>query len=333
MENSSGVLVIIPVMNRPDAIVATLEAVHKQTLQPEHLIVVDDGSNDNTPEVVDEWLNNSSLTFSARLIVHRLNKGASEARNTGLRQAQRKYPYVYFLDSDDIPPPNFLEKAVAALEKKPAAVAVSSDRIVKDLSSNETTRYKQRKISKNPWLWFFTMGAGIGSCTVFRSKFIYKLGGYNEAISTGHDVELFMRVADLGKWLYISDCPVIFNRLASRLSDRYQDKHIIWCLGFENSVLISTAQKHISLKEYRRVLAHRWRRAGQITLEEHYHALGLAEDCFRRSLAWSLYNKAAIDLSILYLRKRLRTRLRIRLRLLLHRLYWGVRIALYKYRV
>ncbi len=330
MENSSGVLVIIPVMNRPDAIVATLEAVRKQTLQPAHLIVVDDGSTDNTPDVVGEWLNNSALTFSTQLIVHSLNKGASEARNTGLRQTQGEYPYVYFLDSDDIPPPNFLEKAVATLKDKPNAVAVSSDRIVKDLSSDKTTRYKQRKISKNPWLWFFTMGAGIASCTVFRGKFIYKLGGYNEAIPTGHDVELFMRVADLGKWLYIADCPVIFNRLASRLSDRYHNKHIIWCLGFENSVLISTALKHISRKEYRRVLAHRWRRAGQITLEENCRSLDTAEDCLRRSLAWSLYNKAVIDLFILYLQKGLRTE---QPRLLLYKLYRSLRLTLYKYHV
>ena len=330
MENSSGVLVIIPVMNRPDAIVSTLEAVRKQTLQPECLIVVDDGSKDNTPKVVDEWLNNSSLTFGARLIVHPLNRGASEARNTGLRHARGKYPYVYFLDSDDIPPPNFLEKAVAALAEKPDAVAASSDRIVKDSSDHKTTRYDQQKIAKNPWLWFFTMGAGIASCTVFRSKFIYKLGGYNEAIPTGHDVELFMRVADLGQWLYISDCPVVFNRLASRLSDHYNNKHIIWCLGFENSVLISTALQHISRKEYHRVLAHRWRRAGQVALEKHYYASDLAEDCFHRSLAWSLYNKAFIDLFILYLRKRLRI---ARLRSLLYRSYRELRIALYKYRV
>ena len=330
MENSSGVLVIIPVMNRPNAIVSTLEAVRKQTLQPEHLIVIDDGSTDDTPNVVRKWLDDSTLAFTTQLLVHSLNRGASEARNTGLRQVPHKYPYVYFLDSDDIPPPNFLEKAVAALKNKPRAVAVSSDRIVKDLLSHEITHYKQQKVSKNPWLWFFTMGAGIASCTVFRSKFIYKLGGYNEAIPTGHDVELFMRVADLGKWLYIADCPVIFNRLASRLSDRYRNKHIIWCLGFENSALISTAQKHIPLREYRRVLAHRWRRAGQIALIENCHCVDIAEDCFRRSLAWSLYNKAVINLFMLYLRKGLPIN---QLRILAHKSYRSLRLTLSKYRV
>ena len=307
MENSSGVLVIIPVMNRLDAIVSTLDAVCKQTLQPEHLVVVDDGSTDNTPDVVSKWLNDSALTFTTQLIVHSLNKGASEARNTRLRQAQGDYPYVYFLDSDDTPPPNFLEKMVASLKDKPNAVAVSSDRIVKDSSNHSVTCYEQRKISKNPWLWFLTMGAGIASCTVFRSKFINKLGGYNEAILTGHDVELFMRIADLGEWLYVAGCSVTFHRLASRLSDRYPDRHIIWCLGLENSILITTAQEHIPRKKYRRVLAHRWRRAGQIALETP-RSMFIAKDCFRRSLAWSLYNKAFIDLFMLYLRKWLLTK-------------------------
>ena len=306
MENNSGVLVIIPVMNRPDAVVSALDAVRKQTLQPEHLIVVDDGSTDNTPEVVKTWLSDPSLTFSYQLIVHPLNRGASEARNNGLRQVRGKYPYVYFLDSDDIPPSNFLEKTIAALEDKPGAVAVSSDRIVEDLSNQETKRYVHKKLSKNPWLWLFTKGAGIASCTVFRSEIIYKLGGYNEAIQTGHDVELFMRVADLGEWLYVIDCPVTFFRLESRLSDRYSNKHIMWCLGFENSVLISTALKHIPRKEYHRILAHRWWRAGQTMLEAPNPRLIEAEDCFCRSLAWSLYNKAIISLFVLYQRKWLR---------------------------
>ena len=308
MRNNSGVLVIIPVMERPDAILSTLEGVRQQTLQPDHLVVVDDGSTDNTPDVVRTWLNNPSLAFSTQLIVQPRNKGAAEARNTGLQQAEGKYPYIYFLDSDDIPPPNFLEKAVAVLENKPKAVAVSGDRIIKYLSNSKTKRYKQRKISKNPWLWFFTMGAGISSCTVFRSEIIYKLGGYNEALPTGHDVELFMRIADLGEWLYIADCPVTFCRLETRLSDRYPNRHIIWCLIFENSVLISTALKHIPINEYHRILAHRWRRAGQIMLEDDYFIE--AEDCFRRSLAWSLYNKAIIDLFLFYQKKWLRFLLR-----------------------
>ena len=298
MASNSGVLVIIPVMNRPDAIVPTLEAVRKQTLQPDHLIVVDDGSTDNTPNVVRTWLDNSVSAFSTQLIVHARNKGAAEARNTGLQQHRGKYPYIYFLDSDDIPPPNFLQKAITALENKPKAVAASSDRIIKYQSDFEDKHYKQWKISKNPWLWFLSMGAGIASCTVFRSEVIYKLGGYNEALPTGHDVELFMRVADLGRWLHIADCPVSFFRLESRLSDRYSNRYTMWCLVFENSVLMSDALKHIPFKEYRRILAHRWWRAGQVMFEESRYTEAI--DCFRRSLSWRLYNKAIINLFLCY---------------------------------
>ena len=304
MKNGSSVLVIVPVMNRPDAIITTLEAIRKQTLQPSCLIVVDDGSTDNTPNVVRSWINNSALAFRVRLIEHSQNKGASEARNSGLKHSLGKYAYTYFLDSDDIPPPNFLAKAITALTNNPAAVAVTSDRIIKYISGVKSVQYKQRKIAENPWLWFLMMGAGIASCTVFRSEAIHKLGGYNETLPTGHDVELFMRIADLGEWLHINDCEVTFYRLESRLSDRYFNRHIIWCLIFENSVLISTALKHIPFNEYRRILAHRWRRAGQIMLAN--GCFTKAKDCFRRSLGWRLFNKAIIDLFWFYPIKRLR---------------------------
>ncbi|MBC6414047.1 MAG: glycosyltransferase family 2 protein [Chromatiales bacterium] len=302
-------------MNRSQAIVASLNAVLQQKLQPDCLIVVDDGSTDNTADVVRSWKDNSSPTFNMQLIEHVHNKGAAEARNSALQQAANRYAYIYFLDSDDIPPPNFLEKTVPTLASNPDAVAVSSDRIIKHISDGKTIKYRQKKISKNPWLWFLTMGAGIASCTVFRSEVIYKLGGYNETLPTGHDVELFMRIADSGKWLHIGDCPVTFHRLESRLSDRYHHRYIMWCLIFENSTLISTALKHIPLKEYRRILAHRWRRAGLIMHENGYHRE--AEDCLRRSLAWSLSNKAIIDLLWFYHKQSLRFFLR-KLRLARH---------------
>ena len=279
----SDILVVIPVMNRPQYILNALDSIVEQTVHPNHLIVVDDCSSDNTVVAVQTWFDSKSLPFTTQLIVHSKNKGASAARNSALAYAEDKHRYIYFLDSDDVPSAMFLEKTRGALEKHPQAIAASADRVLKN-EAGEMQYLNQRRLSVNPYHWFIDMGAGVSSSTLLRTHLIKRLGGYNEVLLTGHDSELFFRLAGLGEWLHVSGCPVVMHEHSAHLRDMHDDPLRKWCHIFENCVANFAEQERLQPHIYRYLLARKWRHAGLELLQQ--QCWQQAQDCFRRAMAW-----------------------------------------------
>ena len=270
-------------MNRPRYIEIALDSILKQTYHPDHLIIVDDCSSDNTVEVVSAWFDSKSPPFTTQLIVHNKNKGASAARNSGLACAQDQHRYIYFLDSDDVPSPAFLEKTRTALEMHPRAIAASVDRVLKN-QRGDVQYLNQRRLSVNPYHWFIDMGAGVSSSTLLRTDIIKRLGGYNEVLLTGHDTELFFRLAGLGEWLHVRGCPVVMHEHSVHLRDMHADPLRKWCHIFENCIANFSEQKKLQPSIYRCLLARKWRHAGlELLKQQHWQQ---AQDCFRRSIAW-----------------------------------------------
>jgi glycosyltransferase involved in cell wall biosynthesis len=116
----SLVSVIIPVYNGSAYITDTLRSVQQQTHQHWECIVIDDGSTDDTAEVVRGWIA-SDARFA---YFHQSNKGLSGARNSGLIQAHGQY--IQFLDADDVLLPRKLEKQLAGLNDRDPGESVIS---------------------------------------------------------------------------------------------------------------------------------------------------------------------------------------------------------------
>ncbi len=283
MSKSSDILVVVPVMNRPRYITRALGAILEQTVQPNHVIVVDDCSTDNTVEVVQTWFETRTPRFTTQLIVHHRNKGASAARNSGLAHARANHRYIYFLDSDDTPSQMFLAKTRSALEQHPEAVAASADRILKN-ERGEMQYLNQKRLNIDPYHWFIDMGAGVSSSTLLRTHLIKKLGGYNEVLITGHDTELFFRLAGLGEWLHVPGAPVIMHEHGAHLRDMHDDPLRKWCHIYEDCVANFSIQARLDPQTYRRLLARKWRHAGlEVLAQRRWRE---AQDCFRRAIAW-----------------------------------------------
>ena len=104
MEQSIFFSIIIPAYNRAHMIKETLESTFLQTYSNYEIIVVDDGSTDNTEEVVKS-VNNSKVIYHKKI-----NEERAVARNTGFLLA--KGDYVTLLDSDDFLYPNHFEEAI-----------------------------------------------------------------------------------------------------------------------------------------------------------------------------------------------------------------------------
>ncbi|OCA84650.1 bifunctional glycosyltransferase/CDP-glycerol:glycerophosphate glycerophosphotransferase [Bacillus sp. FJAT-27986] len=121
------VSIITPVYNVEEYLRETLDSLVNQTLSPIEIIMIDDGSTDRSPEIIEEY----SQRYSNIIFVKQENSGPGAARNNGLKVARGEY--ISFVDSDDILPLDALESMYkAALEKNSAIVLGAS------LSFNKT---------------------------------------------------------------------------------------------------------------------------------------------------------------------------------------------------
>ena len=113
----SGVSVVVPSYNHARFVEATLRSIMKQTLQPAELLVIDDGSTDQSPAIIEKTLNDCPFPCD---IIARSNRGLSATLNEGFGQTSGTY--FAYLGSDDLWLPEFLQARVGLLESRAEAV-------------------------------------------------------------------------------------------------------------------------------------------------------------------------------------------------------------------
>ncbi|WP_319421377.1 glycosyltransferase family 2 protein [Pleurocapsa sp. FMAR1] len=104
------VSVIIPTYNRANVIHRSISSAIKQSYQKIEIIIVDDASTDDTSQIIQQ-INDTRIIY----ICHQINLGGSEARNTGIKNAQGKF--IAFLDSDDVWLPDKLQHQLAIISQ------------------------------------------------------------------------------------------------------------------------------------------------------------------------------------------------------------------------
>ena len=114
MDNTDLISVIIPTYNRAHIIKRSVESVLNQTYKNIELIIVDDGSTDNTKEIIDS-INDKRIKY-----IYQANQGAASARNKGIDLAEGQY--IAFQDSDDVWHLDKLEKQLKVLKQNDADV-------------------------------------------------------------------------------------------------------------------------------------------------------------------------------------------------------------------
>lgn len=180
--------VVIPLYNKEFSIINTIQSVLNQTNPNFEIIVVDDGSTDNSVQLLEQ-LNDNRIR-----LIQQKNKGVSAARNRGINEA--KYEWVAFLDADDLWKPIHLEEVLYMMSKYPnEMVYVTSF----EYSDNRSTfKYPQKsdvfeinnyfkEVIKERLLW-------TSSVTVNKACF-KKIGGFNININRGEDLDMWARLA------------------------------------------------------------------------------------------------------------------------------------------
>ena len=127
---SCNISVIIPVHNGEDTIVRALESCIDQTHLPEEVVVIDDGSTDQTSMLVQRW--QKEYAGPVAMIYRRLeeNRGPSAARNSGWDISSGKY--ISFLDADDYFLPKKIEHIYISLKAKPDIILIAHNHSIKN---------------------------------------------------------------------------------------------------------------------------------------------------------------------------------------------------------
>jgi len=183
------VAVIIPAHNRSDLLAITLKNVLRQTLADISVIVVDDGSTDSTPSVIDEF-----ARADARISTQRFSEpvGACKARNQGLKLSDSEF--VCFLDSDDLMHPDKLRLQVEELEEDASVDAVVCQMAHFEENPNDATLLWNTFVGRSTRERFLGHDPVWGiHAPLWRRESVELLGGFDESLPVAQEYDLFVR--------------------------------------------------------------------------------------------------------------------------------------------
>ena len=173
---------IIPTYNRAEFILKAVKSIQNQSLSVGEIIVVDDGSTDNTKELLE----NENITY-----IYQENKGVSSARNRGIKEA--KYEWLAFLDSDDLWHKNKIEEQVALHVNSPELKASFTDELW--VRNNKTINKKKHLQKEEPTFLNSLRTCKIGTSTFFVHKSIFDEAGlFDETLKVCEDYDLWLRI-------------------------------------------------------------------------------------------------------------------------------------------
>lgn len=192
--------VVTPAYNAARTVAETVESVLRQTHRNWRLWIVDDGSHDETADIVRPYLRDPRIQ-----LVQQNNRGAANARNLAL--AQGRGDYVAFLDSDDYWETDFLARTVAALEHEPEAGLVWCEmRVVGERSG--TYRDEREAIAGDPPATLEAIYRAVTflpSCTLFRASYFREGLRWRQDCSPVEDMPIFLSVASRSRVIRLAD--------------------------------------------------------------------------------------------------------------------------------
>lgn len=188
------VSIIIPTYNRAHCLQKAIDSVLSQTHPYFELIVVDDGSEDNTANLVENY--NSDIVF-----IRQANKGPAAARNRGVQAA--RYGLLAFLDSDDWFAENKLEVQIRAMQEKPAYLISHTQEIWYRKGRIMNQKKRHRKNSGDIFNQSLELCA-VGMSTVLMHRKIFeRFGLFDEEFPCCEDYEFWLRVSAEQEFLLV----------------------------------------------------------------------------------------------------------------------------------
>lgn len=189
--------VIIPVYNGEAFIREAIESVIRQKISKIEILVIDDGSTDQTKEIV------AALPYESIVYLWQENQGPSCARNLGIRKA--RYDYISFLDADDIWPVGKLQRQLNAFHQSPSLEIVGG--LIEYLYMPGSEERKKQLDIKKP-----VFNVQLGALLV-RKKVIDVIGYFNENMRLSEDQDWLLRAREKKIAIHILNEVMLYYRI------------------------------------------------------------------------------------------------------------------------
>lgn len=213
--NKPNFSVVIPLYNKEQHIIRTLNSIAKQSYAASEIIVVDDGSTDNGPQLVSEC-NIDNVT-----LVQQKNGGVSSARNTGISLA--KHEFIAFIDADDQWLPLYLEEIANLVAKFPqAGVYATHYQVIEPGNKYVDAKVNLKDVDPTGTLlddYFDVASKGdlpftMSSITV-RKSLVDNIGDFPLNEPMGEDQDFFVRAAMASDIAYSPSIQSLYHRDAT----------------------------------------------------------------------------------------------------------------------
>lgn len=253
--------VVMPAYNSSRFIEAALDSVVAQTFVPREIIVIDDGSTDNTVERVRRWQTETKLSVT---LLQQANQGVSAARNHGIRSATSDW--IALLDSDDIWLSEHLKQLGGAVHSYPDLIAVFADGVYFDsekksesppIARNKALRAAEggggEKVLPLGDIIFEILLPGLffpPSAFMFRRQTALTVGLFDESIRASEDREFILRLSRAGKFAFVDQVLTKIRIHETNLSHPSNaTKNNYFAIKTLRKTLGSAAQLHLSPHE------------------------------------------------------------------------------------
>ncbi|MCS4054628.1 glycosyltransferase family A protein [Salinibacter ruber] len=192
------VSLVIPTYNRANLLSETLTSVARQTYRPIEVLIVDDGSTDRTPQVVERWREGTDNDLNVQYLCQE-NQGANVARNRGLLHSSGQY--IQFVDSDDVLHPQQVACLRAAIQKPPEGDLVFSEQAKGETAPSwfpdregdtECSISGPKQVEENPMVVPKNRGS-----VLYHRSLCRKAGPWDESLIRWQDMEYMFRISAL----------------------------------------------------------------------------------------------------------------------------------------
>lgn len=182
--------IIIPVLNRSALVLRTLESILGQETNPLEVIVVDNGSTDNTVQSVSNWIDRHPLLPFKITLISEKKPGAAAARNAGARIACGKI--LMFFDSDDTMRPDCVKTITQMFASHPQIELVYWKKEIQENDGKKTIRTRWSKNHSAEMQVYHAIFST--ACMAMRKDLFARAGGWNENLPCWDDLDLGLRL-------------------------------------------------------------------------------------------------------------------------------------------